>query len=221
MKIFVSYRRADSQHPAARISERLVKRFGKSNVFIDVESLRLGEDFRDAIREAVGQCDALVAVIGDSWLDAMDSSGRRRLRAKTDFVRLEVEAALSRRIPLVPVLVGQHPMPRAADLPSSLKRLAFCQGLTVRPDPHFSGDVDYLLNHLESVPDLGENETSIFDFLVHQVDWASFDHERKESLKLALFALVSCVEGRQINTDKLAQLATVVCGGELHFDHKV
>jgi hypothetical protein len=104
-------------------------------------------------------------------------------------------------------------MPTAQDLPKSLKRLAFCHGLTVRPDPHFSGDVEYLLQHLNAVPELSSDEMSIFDLLANQVDWSSYSPERKEILKMVLFALLACVEGRELNTDKLAQLATVVSGG--------
>lgn len=51
--------------------------------------------------------------------------GSRRLNNPQDFVRLEVEAALRRDIPLIPVLVSGATMPRPEDLPASLEGLAW------------------------------------------------------------------------------------------------
>ena len=38
-KVFISYRRADSQHVSDRIYEHLVERFGDDTVFKDVDSI--------------------------------------------------------------------------------------------------------------------------------------------------------------------------------------
>jgi hypothetical protein len=218
MKVFISYRRVDSQHVAARIYERFIRHFGKDDVFMDVETIDLGEDFRGAISRAVGKCNALLAIIGDNWLNAKDQIGRPRLEDPDDFVRLEIEAALSRGVTAVPLLVGNSAMPSADQLPTALSKLAFCQGVVVRPDPHFNGDVDYLLRHLNAVPELGEDEISIFDFLTKQVDWDAMEEERRTTVKLVLLALLACVDGHEINTDRLAQLAHVVSGGAMNFD---
>ena len=89
--IFISYRRVDTPHVAGRLFDRLEARFGTGNVFMDVDSIPLGVDFRAHLDEAVGRCDVLLAVIGDSWLESRD--GERRLDDASDFVRIEIESA--------------------------------------------------------------------------------------------------------------------------------
>ena len=48
-KIFLSYRREDSADIAGRIFDHLERRFGRERLFIDVDSIRYGEDFRRCI----------------------------------------------------------------------------------------------------------------------------------------------------------------------------
>jgi hypothetical protein len=50
------------------------------------------------------------------------------------------------------------------------------------------------------------------------VEWSSLDADRKQTVQLLLSLLLACVEGRQINTDKLARLVTKVSGGKLGFE---
>lgn len=131
-KIFISYRRDDSSYIAGMINERLEKHFGPNSVFLDIDSIPLGLDFRKHIFDSVGQCNVLLALIGDSWINSTNDQGSRRLDDPTDFVRLEVESALKRDIPVIPVLVGKARMPSATELPSSLRELAFRNAAEVR-----------------------------------------------------------------------------------------
>jgi hypothetical protein len=131
-KIFISYRRDDSSYIAGMINERLEKHFGPNSVFLDIDSIPLGLDFRKQISDSVGQCNVLLALIGDSWMNSTNDQGSRRLDDPTDFVRLEVESALKRDIPVIPVLVGKARMPSATELPSSLQELAFRNAAEVR-----------------------------------------------------------------------------------------
>ena len=82
-KIFISYRREDSEHVTGRIYDRLESHFGRDNVFLDVDAIPLGVDFREHLGRAVGRCDVLLAVIGERWLDIPSlkgpNQGRRRL----------------------------------------------------------------------------------------------------------------------------------------------
>jgi hypothetical protein len=41
-KIFISYRRADSANITGRIHDRLIGRFGRENVFMDVDDMQSG-----------------------------------------------------------------------------------------------------------------------------------------------------------------------------------
>jgi formylglycine-generating enzyme required for sulfatase activity len=151
ISVFVSYRRDDSRHQAGRLYDHLVEQFGKENVFKDVSSIPLGLDFREVLTERVADCDVFLAVIGDEWLSIAGKSGIRRLDDPGDFVRIELEAALSRKIPVIPVLVGNSSVPQAEELPESLRGLSFRQGLLVRPDPDFHNDMDRLIRGIEDV----------------------------------------------------------------------
>jgi len=123
-------------------------RLGEDCVFKDVDSIPLGKDFRAVISEAVGQCEVLLAVIGRDWLNTAGDDGKRRIDDPNDYVHIEIAAALSRHIPVIPVLVENTPMPRAADLPEPLRDLAFRNGIPVRPDPDFRHDMDRLCSQL-------------------------------------------------------------------------
>jgi hypothetical protein len=75
--------------------------------------------------KTVGQCHAVLAVVGTGWLDVRDEGGQRRLESGDDFVRIELEAALARGVPLIPVLVSGAVMPTAGQLPQSLAEFAY------------------------------------------------------------------------------------------------
>jgi len=147
--IFVSYRRSDSADIAGRIYDRLIGRFGKDPVFKDVDSIPLGFDFKEYLGKKVGECDVLLAVIGDRWLEATDPSGKNRLDDPTDFVRIEIESALERGIPVIPLLVRDAKMPSEESLPSSLRKLVYRNGTPIRSDPDFHRDMDRLISALE------------------------------------------------------------------------
>ena len=147
--IFISYRRSDSADIAGRIYDRLIGRFGKNPVFKDVDSIPLGFDFKEYLDKKVGECDVLLAIIGDQWLDASDASGKNRLKDPTDFVRIEMESALQRGIPVIPLLVRGAEMPSEETLPFSLRKLVYRNGIPIRSDPDFHRDMDRLISALE------------------------------------------------------------------------
>jgi hypothetical protein len=122
--IFISYRRDDAAGYAGRLYDLLAGRFHPQHVFMDVDTIEPGADFVQVIQDAVGRCDALLAIIGPGWLDAVDHTGRRRLDDPNDFVRLEIEAALHREVRVVPILVQGAEMPGPADLPDPLVALS-------------------------------------------------------------------------------------------------
>lgn len=148
--IFISYRRYDSAVYARLLYDRLSRHFGEGQVFMDIEEIEPGEDFIEAIEREVGSCDALVALIGNRWLTIADASGSWRLDDPEDLVRLEIATALERSIRVIPVLVGDATMPRSADLPDPLKRLARRNALEIT-HVHFDYDVDRLIEVLEGI----------------------------------------------------------------------
>ncbi len=148
-KIFISYRRNDSATNAGRIYDRLEGHFEQGQVFMDVDTIQPGLDFVEVVQEAVGSCDALIAVIGREWLGASDESGRRRLENPEDLVRLEIATALERGIRVIPVLVQGARMPVAPDLPEGLTALARRNSVEVS-DNRFRTEIDQLIKALEA-----------------------------------------------------------------------
>jgi hypothetical protein len=148
-QIFMSYRREDSLDVAGRIYDRLVQEFGKESIFKDIDSIPFGVDFRKHLRDTIDKCDMALIVVGDRWLNVKDVNGQRRLDSQADFVRIELESALQREIPVIPILVKDARMPDEADLPESLKEFAYRNGTVVRHDPDFHTDMDRLIKALE------------------------------------------------------------------------
>ena len=147
-RIFISYRRQDSAYPAGWLYDRLADRFGPDQVFKDVDSIELGDDFVETITNAVGSCDILLALIGQEWLDITSSDGSRRLDDPDDFVRLEIEAALERKVLLIPILVEGATMPRGDQLPPSIAPMVRRQALELSPT-RFRADTERLLDVME------------------------------------------------------------------------
>jgi hypothetical protein len=147
-QIFISYRRADSAGYAGRIYDRLAAHFKEDALFMDVDTIDAGLDFVDVLENAVQSCDVLVALIAKQWLNIKDETGKRRLDNPQDFVRIEVAAALSRGIRVIPVLFDGTPIPNSGQLPSNLKPLARRNAVLVN---HYSfhADATRLIEQLE------------------------------------------------------------------------
>jgi hypothetical protein len=146
-KIFLSYRRQDSIGVSGRIGDRLRAHFGNDAVFMDIDSIPFGEDFREHIDAAVGQCDVVLAVIGTKWTG--ETSQERRIDDPRDFVRIELESALNRKIPLIPILIDHAIMPGEADLPPSLPKLAYRNAIEIDQGRDFHPHVDRLIRGIE------------------------------------------------------------------------
>ncbi len=148
-RVFISYRREETAYAAISLFDRLADRFGRSQIFKDIDSIQLGDDFVEVITTAVGSCDVLLALIGDQWLTITDEQGRARLDNPDDFVRLEIEAALNRNIRVIPILVEGARMPRPDQLPPSLAKLVRRNALELNPG-HFDFDTSRLLKVLDT-----------------------------------------------------------------------
>jgi formylglycine-generating enzyme required for sulfatase activity len=154
-RIFISYRRGDSEGQARALSIELAKLVGEDAVFMDVDSIALGRDFRQALHDRLESCDALLALIGPGWLDAKDAAGKRRLEDPADYVRQEIATALVRNIPVTPVLVQGAAMPAPERLPDDLKDLSFRNGFELS---HTRWHSD--IRELEQRLGLGDGESS-------------------------------------------------------------
>ena len=137
------------------MSIELANYVGEGSVFMDVDSIALGRDFRQSLHESLESCDALLALIGPDWLDSKDAAGRRRLDDPADFVRQEIAAALKRNIPVTPVLLQRALMPTRERLPDDLKDLAFRNGFELS-HTRWRSDVREMIQRLR----LGESDAS-------------------------------------------------------------
>jgi hypothetical protein len=146
--VFISYRREDSREITGRICDRLNNEFGKQAIFRDVDSIPAGVDFRKHISKTIDQCSMLVAIIGDKWLNAKNKKGERRLDLANDHLRVEIETALKKEIPVIPVLVKNGAMPDEDDLPESLKSLAYRNAIPIPEEPFFHNGVDLLIKEM-------------------------------------------------------------------------
>ena len=142
-QIFISYRREESRWSARSLRDRLCRDFGPKQIFMDIDAIALGEDFVEAIETTVAECDVLIAVIGNNWLTSKDGHGNRRLDNPEDFVRMEIGAALKRKIRVIPVLVDGALMPQSTDLPEDLRPLVRRNALLIT-DTSFDGDCQRL-----------------------------------------------------------------------------
>ena len=145
--IFLNYRREDSAGWAGRLSDYLIAELGGGSVFMDIDRIPPGEDFPTAIDRALDACVCMLVVIGPQWLSVVDQHGERRLLDKRDFVRTEVERALSRKMRVVPVLVGGARMPAVSELPDRMAALARRQAFELS-DRKWSADFAELVAHL-------------------------------------------------------------------------
>jgi formylglycine-generating enzyme required for sulfatase activity len=146
-KIFLCYRRKQSAAHTGRIQDHLRHHFGDNAVFMDIDSIPAGVDLRDYITSAVNQCGILLTVIGRNWVGK--TAAHRKIDSPRDFVRIEIEAALERDIPVIPILIDGVRMPGEADLPPSLARLAYCAAIDVDLGQDFPHHVDRLIKGIE------------------------------------------------------------------------
>jgi len=124
MAIFVNYRREDSLVSTGRLDDNLRREFGDRDVYRDIDSIPLGVDFSKHITIQLSRCDVMLVVIGNKWLSP-------RLQNPKDYVRMEIEAALSRDIRVIPVLVESARLPDLAELPPSMQPLLTRNALSI------------------------------------------------------------------------------------------
>ncbi|HLJ06542.1 MAG TPA: toll/interleukin-1 receptor domain-containing protein [Acetobacteraceae bacterium] len=153
-RITISYRRDDSLGVTGRIFDRLAARYGRETVFRDLESVRVGLDFRAQVRKALSETDIVIAVIGPKWLGPR--SGNNRLMNGADPVRVEIETALRQEVPLIPVLVSGAAMPSAEKLPDTLNSFAYRNALTIDDGRDFDIHISRLFDAIAEILELEE-----------------------------------------------------------------
>ena len=143
-RIFISYRRQDSAGYARALKEYLdVSLPSTDELFMDVDSLTTGQDFRANVSQFLDTCDVFLAIIGPRWAEIKKSNRGE------DYMKMEIETALQSSALVVPVLVGGANLP--TNLPRSLRPLTHHQAIELL-DTAWSHGLTQLQAFLESVP---------------------------------------------------------------------
>lgn len=158
--VFISYRR-DDEGPCTRfVKTELEEIFGPEHVFMDIDNIRSGENWKNIINDCINSCDCLIVVIGKNWLQLHDNYFRRRLDIEEDWVRTEIEIAMRRGIKIFPLLIGA-PMPDREALPVSIQHLTDLQAFTLSALT-WRNNISILVDKLSEIGFVNKFEKIIF-----------------------------------------------------------
>jgi hypothetical protein len=152
-RIIISYRRDDSLDITGRIFDRLAGHFGREAIFRDIDNIPPGADFRRHIDQVLDESDIVLAIVGPRWIGSGDQ--QLRLASAADPVRLEIETALRKNKPLIPVLVSRALMPHPDALPDSLHDFAYRNAVQVDSGHDFDVHVGRLIRGMERILRIG------------------------------------------------------------------
>jgi len=158
-----------------------------TSIFIDVDSLPVGLDFREEISSWISQCDVFLSLIGKDWmLSGNGSDSIPRLLNSNDLVRIEIETALALDIPVVPVFVDGASVPDRSQLPQTLTKL-FDRNGTVLDIRTFQADVRKLFDAMQRVTQIDANHTDqnadVSETSFHRAPNTN-DHDDSDTLQL-------------------------------------
>ena len=122
--IFISYRRIDAGHFAARLYDALKQNLGPDEVFLDVEDIEVTTDWKDRLGTELSYSKLIVVIIGDLWLKELVA---RKELPEDDQVLWEIQSAINQKKTIFPLLINGIGMPRSEDLPSSIALLTSFQ----------------------------------------------------------------------------------------------
>lgn len=149
-KIIISYRRASYDAIAGRIRDKLAVQYGGDAVYMDVDNIPFGTDFREHIDKALTAADVVVAIIGPKWLGP--NRGRKpRIFDDLDPVRIEIETAFRHGIEVVPILVDGAKMPKPEELPDNIGQLAYRNAAIVDGGRDFHQHMDRLIRSMNAL----------------------------------------------------------------------
>ena len=151
-RIAISYRRSDSSAMAGRIFDRLTAHYGATAVFMDIDGIPFGTDFRAHVRKALLETEVLVAVIGADWIgDGLGAGGGARIMEPMDPVRIEIETALEHGVLIIPALVDGAKMPSRDLLPAEFGNFAFLNAVDVASGRDFSVHINRLIVAIDRI----------------------------------------------------------------------
>src|SRR5262249_61476737 len=114
-------------------------------VFIDVSEIIAGSEFPDKLKRELTDSDLMIVVMGIRWIDLLKEKSKS---VERDFVRVEIEIAISNKIPIIPLLTGAASMPKEYELPDSIKALSNIHAISFKSDA-VDHSINQLLNGIE------------------------------------------------------------------------
>jgi hypothetical protein len=153
--IAILYRHADTAGIAGRLYDRIVARYGRDSVFLDVHSIPLASNWREVARSNYAKADFILALIGPDWL-VPRGGNKSRLFDENDPVRMEIETAMKASVTIVPVLVAGAMMPRWSDLPDSIKSFSDINASVLDDGAAFDFHVERIFRLIDDVAAKGK-----------------------------------------------------------------
>jgi len=130
-KIFISYRRDDSQAQSELVYQALIERFGPSAIFMDSNAIEPGSKWPDRIKQSLSDAHLVLAVIisPGKWMGVDIDTGERRIDDNDDWVHQELATSFEARKHLLPILLKTGEIPKKKILPDSIHALPEMQSL--------------------------------------------------------------------------------------------
>lgn len=125
-RIFISYRRVDSEQFAARLRDALEIKLGPDEVFLDVEGIGPGVPWRARLGSALELSDMVLVIIGLRWLAEFTQRD-----VSDDQVLWEISTALEAEKNIIPVLLDGVTMPHPLALPHGIGKLAMMNAIAI------------------------------------------------------------------------------------------
>jgi len=148
-KVFISYRRDDSEEMASRIARTLKNHFGHTNVVLDTDTFLLGNDFQEDIMTHLTSSNVVLVVIGEFWVSILNERRRNR-PLEIDWVLREIETALNKGKIVIPLTIDDTFLPSYELLPSSIQELCNQNGMAINTRPSkFDADTQRLIQKIE------------------------------------------------------------------------
>jgi hypothetical protein len=124
--IFISYRRNDVPGHTGRLFSSLATTYPREKIFLDTDSIGIGEQWSARIQDAVDRSVVFLCLIGPQW-------NVDRLRDPNDVVRREISAAISKDRAIIPILYDGARYPSREELPDDCQAMSDIQGIVFDP----------------------------------------------------------------------------------------
>jgi pterin-4a-carbinolamine dehydratase len=132
------------------LADSLIRAFGPNAVFIDTDTIRSAQNWKQQIDNALHESSVVVVVIGSRWLFLQDPYGRRRIDIEDDWVRVEISSAIRNQKTVMPVLVSGATLPNVQGLPECLRPLLDSLAYELK-DEYWQRDTSYFVKRLEEL----------------------------------------------------------------------